>query len=174
MVIHNNVCLSCGQYVLDNFIHICHNKDLPGTLTPNYNWTEILKTDLTQIDKPLGDLDSDTRGRLFNAWFEGEILQVSSNGGVWEDNGKKEVLAWVSSVFYRVKPADVPDSINWDHVNYDFVVLRRKKGDVARLWRSNTYDILAETYSSYKKGNMEECVVYRPGHKPREEETCGL
>ena len=84
-----------------------------------------------------------------------------------------QLPSFYDDVYYRLAPAEIPDSIDWSHVHPDFTVMSRDddgeyRGHAA-LWGVNVPSYPAKAFASYKRGNMESCVVYRPGFEPKDQ-----
>lgn len=66
--------------------------------------------DLTQINKPFGELDRETKIALFTAWVDG--AKIEYDGDIIYDMG------WYENCVYRVAPTK--PSIDWSHVAPQF------------------------------------------------------
>ena len=121
--------------------------------------------DLTKIDAPFGKLDRATQLALLGAFhLDGHVLQFKSGKGIWFDLNDEP--HWDDVSTYRVSPMTA-DTIDWSHVDARFVRLERDKGQPACVVDASGPDeprecVMANVYSSYRRGTAEECVVVRP------------
>ena len=77
---------------------------------------EAVAVDRTKIDKPFGELDTETQNALFQAWRRGATMEYSyvEAPGIWSTTNAP---TWSENKLYRVEPAEATKpSIDWSHV----------------------------------------------------------
>lgn len=123
-------------------------------------------------DKPFGEWSPEQqREFLINIRVDGKTYEVYRYGWV-KGTGEISIQAPKAHFYYRLAPEpEIPDSIDWSHVNADFARMYRKENwDGAGIYDKHG-KLIGSTlhFASYKRGNMKECTVYRPGFEPTEE-----
>jgi len=91
----------------------------------------------------------------------------------WKTPVEGNVPHYAEDSFYRLAPEpEIPDSIDWSHVHPDAVKMRRFSNWKSSDLKDINDDFVGGTngFASYKRGNMKECTVYRPGFEPEGEE----
>lgn len=129
--------------------------------------------DLTEINCPFGELDDDTKSRLFLHWFNGGGIEQGFHSGIGSRMyyySTQSGLSWGEFNSYRAaKEPEIPDSIEWSHVHPDFKHLRREPGGdiyfysiapslnkAFKQWVSVAGRCeKGGAFASYKKGSME-------------------
>ena len=123
-------------------------------------------------DKPFGEWTPEQQREFkIEVLVDGKQWQARFHDGqfVWCRNITGKTPVFASSVFYRIAPEpEIPDSIDWSHVHPDLILLSRSVGCSATL-SNHKSAIRAWMYASYKRGNMESCIVYRPGFEPKDQ-----
>ncbi|WP_429497319.1 hypothetical protein ACQUFY_12130 [Robbsia andropogonis] len=105
-------------------------------------------------------------------------IDVLVDGKDWQSPSVEQHDSWVTRegvkpLFgdlcrYRLAPEpQIPDSIEWSHVHPDLIAMTRYAGNHPRLYDgAGKMRAIASVFASYKRGNMESCLVYRPGFEP--------
>ncbi len=112
--------------------------------------------------KNFGDLIRGEQLALFEAWLDGELIEMKTSTEEWCEN---PYPSWVTGLAYRLKPKT--PSINWDHVNPDYNWLATDKDGRSFLYIGRPADednSWCTPGSEY--GRADAIVSFKPGTCP--------